>query len=159
MTVTDISPVGNDGAFTQIDSLLNLDDLLFSTTEETRVGRAFAMYDTDGDGRYSTWFNDNVEIVDGVTPCPISPIGQAGWAEVSNDVFVTDGDGFFSTVNDNPREASFNYGFESANNEALTRGRAAKQARLGINQTFRSEALCRHGHDVSFLTPGTVLTI
>ena len=51
---TDISPVGNDGAFTQIDSLLNLDDLLFSTTEETRVGRAFAMYDTDGDGRYST---------------------------------------------------------------------------------------------------------
>ena len=73
---------------------------------------------------------------------------------MSNDVFVTDGDGFFSTVNDNPREASFNYGFESANNEAFTRGRAAKQARLGINQTFRSEALCRHGHDVSFLTPG-----
>ena len=154
LTVADISPVGNDGAFTQIDSLLNLDDLLFSTTEETRVGRAFAMYDTDNDGRYSTWFNDNVQIVDGVTPCPVSPIGQAGWAEVSDDIFVTDGVGFFSTVNDNPREASFNYGFESANNEAFTRGRAAKQARVGINQTYRSEALCRHGHDVSFLTPG-----
>ena len=153
MTSTDLSPAGNDGTLTQIDGLLDLEDLLFSTTEETRIGRAFAMYDTDGDGRYSTWFNDNVLISSLVTPCPNSPLGEPGWFEVSRDVFVTDGDGFFSTVNDNPRDTSFNYGFESAGGEAFTRGRAAKQARLGINQTFRSEALCRHGHDVSFLTP------
>ena len=153
MTSTDLSPAGNDGTLTQIDGLLDLEDLLFSTTEETRIGRAFAMYDTDGDGRYSTWFNDNVLISGLVTPCPNSPLGEPGWFEVSRDVFVTDGDGFFSTVNDNPRDTSFNYGFESAGGEAFTRGRAAKQARLGINQTFRSEALCRHGHDVSFLTP------
>ena len=152
-TVTDTSASTNDGTLTQIDGLLDVEDLLFSTTEETRVGRAFAMYDTDNDGRYSTWFNDNILLSGLVTPCPNSPIGEAGWVEVSQDVFVTDGDGFFSTVNDNPREASFNYGFESSNNEAFTRERAAKQARLGINQTFQSEALCRHGHDVSFLTP------
>jgi len=154
MTVPDATSLSNDGTMTQIDGLLDVDDLLFSTTEETRVGRAFAMYDTDGDGRYSTWFNDNIVISDLVTPCPNSPVDAAGWVEVSDDVFVTDGDGFFSTVNDNPRDTSFNYGFESANNEAFTRGRSAKQARLGINQTFKSEALCRHGHDVSFLTPG-----
>ena len=153
VTVTDISAAGNDGTFMQIDGLLDVEDLPFSTTEETRIGRAFAMYDTDGDGRYSTWFNDNVLIADMVTPCPNTPLGEPGWVEVSQDVFVSDGDGFFSTVNDNPREASFNYGFQSANNEAFTRARDAKQARLGINQTFRSDALCRHGHDVSFLTP------
>ncbi len=76
---------------------------------------------------------------------------------IKNNMIIKDSgrgaDGFFSTINDNPREASFNYGFESSNNEAFTRERAAKQARLGINQTFQSEALCRHGHDVSFLTP------
>ena len=155
MTAVDLSPAGNDGTLTQIDSLLSVEDLIFSTTEETRIGRAFAMYDTDSDGRYATWFNDNVVLTDLSSPCPNSPVGVDGWFEVSQDVFVTDGDGFFSTVNDNPRDATFNYGFESAGGEAFTRARAAKQARLGINQTFRSEALCRHGHDVSFLTPDT----
>ena len=72
---------------------------------------------------------------------------------MSEDVFVTNSDGFFSTVNDNPREASFNYGFAAGNDEAFTRERDAVKERLGINQVFKSDALCRHGHDVSFLTP------
>ncbi|MEC8673349.1 MAG: hypothetical protein VXY13_06360, partial [Pseudomonadota bacterium] len=73
--------------------------------------------------------------------------------ETPDDVFVTDSDGFFSTVNDNPRDVSFNYGFAAANDEAFAREREAVRTRLGINQVFRNEALCRHGHDVSFLTP------
>ena len=138
LTVSDLSPLGNDGTLTKIDSLLDVEDLLFSTTEETRIGRAFAMYDTDSDGRYATWFNDNVLISDLETPCPNSPLGEPGWVEVSDDVFVTDGDGFFSTVNDNPREASFNYGFESANNEAFTRA-CCRAGAAGDQPDVRSE--------------------
>ena len=153
VTVPDDSLSSHDGILTQIDSVLDVTGLPFSTTEEERVGRAFAMYDTDGDGRYATWFNDEVAISGLTTPCPNSPLGVAGWVEVSDDVFVTDSDGFFSTVNDNPRDVSFNYGFAAANDEAFAREREAVRTRLGINQVFRNEALCRHGHDVSFLTP------
>ena len=153
LTVPDDSLAANEGTLTQIDSSLDVSEMPFSTTEETRVGRAFAMYDTDGDGRYSTWFNDEVTITGLDAPCPNSPTNNAAWVEVSDDVFVTDADGFFSTVNDNPREASFNYGFAAENDEAFARERDAVKERLGINQVFKSEALCRHGHDVSFLTP------
>ena len=153
LTVPDDSIASNEGTLTQVDSSLDVSEMPFSTTEETRIGRAFAMYDTDGDGRYSTWFNDDVTITDLNTPCPSTPIGNTAWVEVSDDVFVTDSDGFFSTVNDNPREASFNYGFAAENDEAFTREREAVKERLGINQVFKSDALCRHGHDVSFLTP------
>lgn len=152
-TVPDDSVAGNAGVLTQIDSVLDVTELPFSTTEEARVGRAFAMYDVDGDGKYATWFNDQVTVTGSTTPCPDSPVGVPGWVEVSDDVFVTDSGGFFSTVNDNPRDVSFNYGFSAANNEAFTREREAVQTRLGINQVFKNEALCRHGHDVSFLTP------
>ena len=152
-TVPDDSVASNAGALTQIDAVLDVTELPFSTTEETRVGRAFGMYDIDYDGKYSVWFNDQVS-VDGITtPCPNPPVGVPGWVEVSDDVFVTDSGGFFSKVNDNPRDVSFNYGFEAANDEAFTREREAVQTRLGINQVFKNEALCRHGHDVSFLTP------
>ena len=153
LTVPDDSIASNEGTLTQVDSSLDVSELPFSTTEETRVGRAFAMYDTDGDGRYSTWFNDDVTITGLNAPCPNSPTGNTAWVEVSDDVFVTDSDGFFSTVNDNPREASFNYGFAAENDEAFARERDAVKERLGINQVFKSDALCRHGHDVSFLTP------
>ena len=155
VTIPDDSVATNEGAITQIDGVVDVAEMPFSTTEETRVGRAFAMYDTDGDGKYATWFNDQVTINGMVTPCPNTPVGVAGWVNVSDDVFITDSNGFFSTVNDNPRDVSFNYGFESANDEAFTREREAVQTRLGINQVFRNDALCRHGHDVSFLTPAS----
>ena len=152
VTVPDESIIAtNTGLFTQQDGTLDVSALPFSTTEERRVGRAFALYDLDGDNKHALWYNDDIALDSLSSPCPNTP--GSGWVRMSEDILTTSGSGFFAPLKDNLRTPSLNVGFQSEAGRTGAAEREARQSRIGMNQRFRSEALCRHGHPVSFLTP------
>ena len=128
-------------------------NLPFSTTVETTKANLLALYDLDSDNQFELWHADDKTIKADTDNCPSDPTTDGEWIKVSGDIFTKDSDGFFQSVSDEPQQTLFRYGY-SDDELNVAAGRAVGTAKLALTRDIRSDALCRHGHEVIFDTTG-----
>ena len=132
--VTDSSGKGRNGQAANLSATMPT----VTTTDERYIGDVFAMVDRPDDG------NDNFEMLHrrNYNDCPSSNSEAAGFAKVTNDIFVRpNASTFFSRSTADANDVLFNYGYRSGNGD-VTFAFQAKPKKLALNKKFTDEDFC-----------------
>ena len=123
----------------------NVDTLLFETTRESDEFSAVAMYDTNADGRYELYYNNNT-----TNDCPTVPLTSDGWASASEDIFTPSSTGFFSAPSDKPSSLILTYGYEEEDKTGPRESLEVASRKLNSSQSFKKPELCRTDTELQF---------
>ena len=145
-TLTDSSTNGRNGTLNDSD----IEDPIFTTTEESFVGDVFAMVDTFDDG------NDHYILMHSDTrnECPSNGTDTNGFTAVTADIFLRDPNvGFFTQSDNLSTNILFNYGYGQSDIDRVAVNSRAQTRKLATTQKFTNLDLCRAAPSMTFTAP------